>query len=227
MGLSITTMAAAKGITVSYADSGKVVKPELSDNQKKKAGLGPLLQDDDGFPDLSKGQMMAWTLIAIGVYLIHLMLQIDVATTNAAAAIAKNATNITAANIGAAYAIEKLQMPDIDAALMVLMGLGQGAYLGKKLVTTTTPGLTGLSPGTGPVSTEVTITGKSFGDTQNGSLITFGGIPIALDKTILTSWGDTQIKFKIPADQPQGKIDIWVIVNGQDSNKLPFNVKGA
>jgi hypothetical protein len=30
-------------------------------------------------------------------------------------------------------------LPDIDPALVVLMGLGQAAYLGKKLISTTTP----------------------------------------------------------------------------------------
>jgi hypothetical protein len=63
MGLSVTTMVAAKGITASYVASGQVVKPELSNTQKEKVGLGPILQNDDGTPDLSKSQIMAWTLI--------------------------------------------------------------------------------------------------------------------------------------------------------------------
>jgi hypothetical protein len=33
-------------------------------------------------------------------------------------------------------------LPDIDTALMVLMGLGHGAYLGKKLILTTSPAIT-------------------------------------------------------------------------------------
>jgi hypothetical protein len=225
MGLSVTTMVAAKGITASYVASGQVVKPELSNTQKEKVGLGPILQNDDGTPDLSKSQIMAWTLIGIGIYIIHLLQQVHTASVNADIAFAANvAANATAAHIDAAAAIGELQMPDIDAVLMVLMGLGQGAYLGKKLVTTTTPRFTGISPGSGPGKTDVIITGMSFGESQNGSLITLDGNPITLDKTTLLLWGDNQIKFRIPGNQPIGKIDIGVIVNGRSTNTLPFAV---
>jgi hypothetical protein len=52
--------------------------------------------------------MIAWTLIAIVTYLIAV------------------ASRIHTNNVRG--------LPNIDSALMVLMGLGHGAYLGKKLV---------------------------------------------------------------------------------------------
>lgn len=200
MGLSVTTLTAAKCITVSYVANRQIIK---TDADPKDAGFAPLLQDDDGFPDLSKIQMIAWTLIAIVVYLLRVWYEIQTANP---------------------------QLPDIDAVLMVLMGLGQGAYLGKKLTATTVPNLTGLSPGSGKPPIEITITGASLGEKQNGSLITIDGSPF--QPTTLPDWENTQIKFAIPVKQLNGsdwsdgrKVSIGVIVGGQEStNRLPFTV---
>src|SRR6202035_4593072 len=122
MGLSVTTMAAAKGITASYVASGKINKapaataPGLQgkgvanppgNTPTAAIHLGDVFLDDDGFPDLTKIQMMSWTLVAIGVYLYNVVSLINTPSGS-------------------------LQLPDIDTALLVLMGLGQGAYLAKK-----------------------------------------------------------------------------------------------
>jgi hypothetical protein len=200
MGLSITTMAAAKGITVSYVTSGRVVKTATASEDN---GPAPIIQDDDGFPDLSKIQMMAWTIIAVGIYLISVAHQIG--------------TDLP-------------KLPDIEPSLMVLMGLGQGAYLGKKLTTTTVPRLTGLSPGSGKPGTTVTVAGLSLGDKQDGSLLTIDGNPFQPDSPPV--WQDTQISFTIPPKHPGGRewsegqrVLVGLIVNGQESaNTLPFTV---
>ena len=105
MGMSVLTATAAKGITVSYISSARLTKTAATPGT---SGIGAIFQDDNGFPDLSKVQIVAWTLIAIATYLIAV------------------ANRIQTANFQS--------LPDIDSALMVLMGLGHGAYLGKKLV---------------------------------------------------------------------------------------------
>jgi hypothetical protein len=105
MGMSVLSATVAKGITVGYVSSGRITKPAPT---PETSGVGAILQDDTGFPDLSKVQMIAWTLIAIVTYLIAV------------------ASRIHTNNVQG--------LPDIDSALMVLMGLGHGAYLGKKLV---------------------------------------------------------------------------------------------
>jgi hypothetical protein len=195
MGMVVGTMATAKGITVSYVRTGQVTKDLTAAN----AGAKGLLCDDDGVPDLSKIQMLAWTFIAIVAYLIQVVQRIHA---------------------------QPHELPDIGQPLMVLMGLGQGAYLGKKLTSTQTPRLTGLAPGSGPSGTPITITGMSFGDQPNGSQITVDGDPI--DSTGIT-WKDTELKFSFPrkgaAAWPAGRVLIGVIVGGQESaNKLPFTV---
>src|SRR5438270_9536197 len=63
LGLSGATAAVAKGITVGYLNSGRLLKtPD---------GQGSVLTSDDGGPDLNKLQITAWTCIAIIIYLIQ------------------------------------------------------------------------------------------------------------------------------------------------------------
>lgn len=110
LGFSTVTATAAKGITIGYKQSGRIVK---SDGGESSSGEGGILTDDTGFPELAKIQMMAFTFIAVGVFLITLLHQIH--------------TNPAQTNL-----------PNIDSSLLVLMGVSQGGYLGKKLVSVTT-----------------------------------------------------------------------------------------
>lgn len=229
MGFSIITATAAKGITTSYINTGQLNKPEANSSsgasidKSNNMGAGmktgeprtgswdAVFKDDDGYPDLSKMQMLAWTFIAIGIYLVTVLKVVRMI-------VAPNA--VDPGSIG---------FPDIDPALMVLMGLGQGAYLGKKLVTTTTPRLSGLSESSGKANTPVEIRGASFG-TRDGGEVTIDSKPI--DSSLVTDWNDTSVKFKIPPKQPDGmdwvggqKINIGIIVGGQESaNTLPFTI---
>lgn len=199
MGLSITTTTAAKGITVAYVARGRVVKTKASN--RTDSPRGSIFQDDEGFPDLSKTQMVAWTLIANSIYLITIVHQVR--------------TDLP-------------ELPDIAPALMVLMGLGQGAYLGKKLITVSVPRLTILSPSSGKPGDKIEIHGMSLGNRESGQLLidgySFGDA--------VTDWQDTLIRFTFPAKRPDGKdwppgqkVSIGVVVNGKESaNTLPFTV---
>ena len=222
MGFSLTTVTAAKGITSAYVSSGRLVKnppptegSPANSTANSATGVSALATEDDGYPDLSKMQMLAWTLVAIGAFLVAVVVQVSAA---------------------------KPQLPDIDASLMVLMGLGQGAYLGKKLVTTDVPRLTGLAPGGGVAgSTVVTLTGAGFGDQQGANLITFDGFPVY---EAAISWSDGTITFTIPAQHPGGgewpsshtaaagatlpqvpPVRVGIIVHGNECpNTLPLTV---
>jgi hypothetical protein len=134
LGFSTVTMAAAKGIKVGQVQVGRV-QPVIPVNAgPDRAKTGGIFQDDGGNPELAKIQMMAFTILAIGIFLATVIHQI--------------VTNDKAAGL-----------PDIDASLMVLMGISNGGYLGKKLVTFSTPGATGQVVPPGQVVTAV----------QNGS----------------------------------------------------------
>jgi hypothetical protein len=196
LGFSATTLVAAKAITTNQVNTKQVDK-----KMGIASGLGAIFQDDAGFADLSKVQLMAWTFIALAAYIanvFHILRQIPPGNS-------------------------VFTMPDIDDALMVLMGLGSGAYLGKKLVTTDTPRITGVQPTPVHAGAAVTLTGLSFGAKRGGSLITINGNEF-FDK--VASWGDTQIVFTIPDDvspatnkpwENKQDIRIGVEVNGTAS----------
>ena len=104
MGATVTTTATSKAIAVSK-NNGKNLKN--NDNKTENLKIRYLFKDDDDKKhDLSKIQMLAWTFIAIGIFIIRLLYEVERGNIN---------------------------IPDIDTALIVLMGLGQGAYLGMKL----------------------------------------------------------------------------------------------
>src|SRR5262249_59795753 len=107
LGFSTATAPAAKGITAGYVQTGKVAKTGVPANPTA-ATTGGIFQDDGGSPELAKIQMMAFTIIGIGIFLATVLHQI---------------------------AIGDVQdgLPNIDSSLMVLMGFTQGGYLGKKL----------------------------------------------------------------------------------------------
>jgi hypothetical protein len=171
LGFSGATAAVAKGITVGYLNAGRLHKPP--------AGTGDVFTADDGGPDLNKLQITAWTCVAIVVYLIQF------------ARVFKTIPK---------HGAPGCDVPDIDTTLMVLMGLSQGAYLGKKLVTTDTPRITSVAPVRGPSGTIITLQGAAFGDAQNGSAVLIDGqsTPVA------ATWSDAQLTFRMPTLQPSG-----------------------
>ncbi len=103
MGLSIITASVAKAIGMN--DPTRVISSGIDE----KPGVG-LFTDEKGKPDLSKIQMMAWTVVAISVFYVELFHNIW-------------------------WDPHPPEIPDIDEALLVLMGIGQGAYITKKLIT--------------------------------------------------------------------------------------------
>jgi hypothetical protein len=202
LGFTIGTATLAKGITTSFIAGGRIKKePDTS------SGPGTLVADDDGAPDLSKAQLLAWTLLAIVVYLVRVFYQLRVKTP---------------------------ELPDIDAPLMVLMGLGQGAYIGKKLTTTSTPRLNDVTPTEGPARTPVTITGVALGGKDESTRVRLDDVslPAPADRT---DWDDDHVVFTVPDQHPKGVpwtppqvVTIRVVSNGHTSaNALTFTVTAA
>jgi IPT/TIG domain-containing protein len=213
MGFSAATATVAKGITSAYTDNGRIVgKPKQTRAAKKAAAakakaktppaaspsIGGLLVDDDGTPDLSKIQLMSWTAIAIGIYIYTVVTTVHGIATLTKGAVAPG-------------------LPDIDGSLMVLMGLSQGGYLGKKLVSKNSPQMTSLAPPKGIAGqTIITITGAGFGDAMPSSMVCLDGWNIES-----ATWSDSQITFQLPAASSDGPFDVGqgvqvsVYVDGQ------------
>ena len=188
-------------IAAKGATGSYVAKGKIMKSQSTGAKPGDLVTDDSGYPDLSKVQLLTWTFIAVGIYIASVVHEVGQGT---------SAT-----------------IPDISSTLMVLMGLSQGAYLGKKLATVTTPHITGLSPGAGPAGTVVRIIGLQFGKTQNGSMVTIDENPIAAEIP-KEKWQDTEITFNLPkinlVNTTEKRVRIGIIVNSRESNTVPFTV---
>jgi len=219
LGFSTGTAAAAKGITGGYVRTGRVAKPTTaqkaatqkaaaqaagSQDAAGQAGAsnGGILQDDTGAPELAKIQMMGFTLLAIGIFLATVIHQI--------------ASNPVITSL-----------PNIDSSLLVLMGISQGGYLGKKLVTVGTPVLyTPNPPGAAP-GKPVTVPGANLGSTS-GSQLTLDDRPIA------AKWPSaTEVTFTVPENDPATGaaweklpkvVQLSVSANGQISNSVPFAV---
>jgi IPT/TIG domain len=172
LGLSAATAVAAKGITVGYLGSGKIDKTAPANGDPK----GGLLNDDSGFPELAKVQLIGFTLIAVGIFLATLFHQIHGKSV-------------------------QTELRDIDSSLLVLMGLSQGGYVGKKLVSIATPVLYAPpSPASAARGAAVVVNGASLGPSQGATQLLFDGYPIPA-----TNWSDNAITFNVPQDYPGGQ----------------------
>jgi len=109
MGISVVTTISAKSIAVNeQARSVAAGRPLVP------TGKSGIFVDDAGKPDLGKVQVVLWTVIAVGVFLFKVGALIN----------HPNCPPNSVSNLG---------LPDIDKTLMILMGLGHGAYIGKKI----------------------------------------------------------------------------------------------
>jgi hypothetical protein len=68
----------------------------------------------------------------------------------------------------------------------------------------------------GTANTVVTLTGMNFGASQDGSIVTFGGVP-----STPISWSSTQIQCPVPSGVPPGLV---VTANGLSINFVPLVV---
>lgn len=149
---------------------------------------GGLTTNPHGQGDLIKVQMLVWTIIAGASYLLGV-------------------ANTLGAGV---YA-----MPDVDGALLALMGVSQGSYVGNKLVSTSLakrPKIKEILPLRGPVGTTVTIMGEDFGSEQGKSYVALGNTPIEKERHGLGPWSDFKLQVTIPATYQAGD-EILVRVN--------------
>ena len=223
MGFSIGTFAAAKAITVSYINAGRLsddsvaspgaqgqpVAPQSAAGQNAAPTGG--LATTDGSPDLSKIQMLVWTLIAVAIFLVETFHNVF-GTSQAAVACSTLVINPVQ---------PCLPLPDIDPVLMILMGLGQAAYLGTKLTLSDAPVLSALSVGAGAAANDpkaVKVSGKSL---KGSVMVLFGTVA---EETDLSNTSDTEVTVSLPEAVVGQHVDVSVIVDGvRSANSLPLS----
>ncbi len=176
LGLAFGTGIGAKLITSNRLDSGAEVRDTVDHK-----GAAPLFQSDDGYPDLYKIQTLAFTFIGVGTYLAQVF-----------AAVEAN----TAADT----------LPDIPEGLLFLMGIGNAAYLAKKLAGGKVTHLATIDPpsvsrGGADAARTVTVSGSNLGASQGASQIAIDGTVL---QTVATSWSDSSITFVVPKTRPDG-----------------------
>jgi hypothetical protein len=180
LGFSTLTAIGAKGIVVGYTGAGSLAKGDATNPATKTATpKGGLLSDDNGAPELAKIQMVAFTFVAVGIFLYDVYHSAKGSHPHA-------------------------KLPDIDSSLLVLMGISQGGYLGKKLVTTTTPLLSTLNPKPAWVGASMSLQGASFGQGGGSSRLLLDGAAIPTVK-----WTDSEIAFLVPDHYPKAGEEDW------------------
>jgi RHS repeat-associated protein len=100
-------------------------------------------------------------------------------------------------------------------------GLATVTYDNVSLNSSTTPApqITVLSSTTGPVGSQILISGFGFGGSQGSSIVTLNAAPVTVN-----SWSDTGITVTIPAGATSGLMVVSVAPGMNDSNPVGFTV---
>jgi len=123
-------------------------------------------------------------------------------------------------------------LPDVDGALLVLMGAAQGAYIGGKLVSSeaAAPKIEHILPSEAPAGETVSVLGNFFGEGMEGDSIIFVNqagmehpVPYDPNNPNIPEWTDTRIKFIVPA-LPQGTYNVRVRSNSQTGESREFRI---
>ena len=178
--------------------AGTALVSQSISTQKDDASVdsrGGILLDDTGNFDLGKIQMMAWTVIAAGGYLI-----------------------LVYHNIFSGFDIPGL--PDIDPSLLALMGIGDTTYLLKKKIDNKPPEIISLDKTQGNIDEAIGINGNNFG-TGGKIWINTNGESIVRDLT----WSDRRITLKLPQGQESGELKIAIEVAGKKSNEKEYKLQ--
>ncbi len=187
MGISVAVPIASGGVNlVKYASETSAEIP--TKEEMKKRGFMTILQEGNK-PTLSRLQMFTWTWISIIIYLAVLYSNVD-----------HNLATVKA-----------LSLPNIDPALVVLMGLSQGAYLGGKIVTAQAMEITKIQPDKGHANQDIQIFGINFGNDKD--TVWFQDKKIGKDDPNLF-WTDNRIGVKVPHDVQAGEYTIKVAKGG-------------
>jgi len=202
MGFSITTAVGAKAITVSYLKKNSINKNQASDQD---SDLGQVVKDDSGVTDLTKFQMLSWTFIGIGTFGVNVYRMLH-----------------NWPKPGA-----DINLPDVDQALMVLMGFGNGTYLGKKLILNTSPTLTRAVTPSARGGSKVTLAGTNLGNSNVNNQITLDGVSFDPMPEV-KSWADDSIVFVFPEASKASPYEfgrqknLGVIIGGHETNTVPI-----
>ena len=102
----------------------------------------------------------------------------------------------------------------------VVVTVGGNPSNGSNFTVVPPPSISGLSAGSGPAGSSITVNGTSFGATQGSSTVKFNGVTA----TVSGTWTDTSIPVTVPTGLAAGPVNVTVTVGGVPSNNSPFTV---
>jgi RHS repeat-associated protein len=108
---------------------------------------------------------------------------------------------------------------DVNSGSTSTLGTATFDYVSVNSAATIAPTITGVSATTGPVGTQVTITGTGFGATQVDSVVMLNGLGATVN-----SWSNTSIVITIPAGATSGPLSVLVGPTMNASNAAIFTV---
>lgn len=213
MGISIATGVAARAIAINQAERGlrpnrASAAPVMRGADDKGKSLKYLFTNDDGRPNQGKIQVMAWTVVAVSIFVADWVRQVNAADP------------------------ATMDLPTIDGALMVLMALMNGGYLGDKL--TAEPSdrrprliLDSLNPGKAKPKTAIAATISGHSATPDPA-----AVHILVDGTNLqwpvTKCEGNKVTFTVLANATAKPCKICLAVDGiAITNELDFTVEPA
>jgi hypothetical protein len=81
------------------------------------------------------------------------------------------------------------------------------------------PVINGASATTGPIGSQVVITGSGFGTSQGNSAVILNGVPATIN-----TWSDTSVTITIPTGASSGPLAVTVAPTMNSSNPITFTV---
>lgn len=197
MGISFVVPVTSSGLSsIKYVSS---VLGGPKPPKDKLPGYSTML-NENGKPTLTRFQMFSWTWISIAIYLVILSSAVSEVVNNEISA-------------------KDLTLPDIDPALVVLMGISQGAYLGGKITMKQKLEIIEVFPKKEKIDSRITISGTNFGDKIG--IVIIGGMALRADK--IEKWSDNMIVVKIP-QMNEGKTTLQIVANGIISSEIGIEV---
>jgi hypothetical protein len=101
----------------------------------------------------------------------------------------------------------------VTVLMVAALAIGCGGGTAQK------PNVTAIAPDTGPVGTQVTISGQSFGSAQGDGVVHFGDVIATV-----VAWSDTQITVKVPDKLSAAVQAVTVLTSAGQSNEIDFTV---
>lgn len=202
MGLPVAAAVVAKGITQNKVERGKVAtKAKNGTETNLVSGVGQLVSDDSGQPDLLDFQYFGFNLILLGYFFTRFL------------------------------GHQALGLPDLPDSLVALSGVSAAGYLGKKgLEQDTAPVISSITPQAAKPGETIAIRGVNLATRDEKDVSVQVG-ELVLDPTprhVVVGDVMTKIELTIPASAPTGPAPVSVVnYRGLKSDAHDFTVEQA